>query len=406
MVQSGGIGTAVAAPGEVLGEQSDRPDGGPHRPCGLGHQRLGRPRLGRLLQPHLADREARGAHPGGAAHERQPAGGAPEAQVPHVVDPFGVGSRPGQAGAVRGEAHEPGHRVTPTGGVNIGDASGPATAEQVDGAADVSDHRPPAFGQRRLDGVEDLGDGLVADPGEHGPPAAVAQAWGGGGTKHGQLRAARQPPGAVVSAAQAGGRAGGQPGARADGAGPQARASDGGAEAFVAVDVGASALASMATLAVAVETQLVGGGRPLEARQPAHRAQRRPGPLDARHPCDAKRLQTHSRPGSQTRPAASADAAVVPGFQLASRHSAHRIAEERMGGVGSQNLGDRIPAGGDEQRHVQTARQWVRRHRRDAGRRRADSGQATQCRAHRASPNRSGPKASTAARTASTSGCR
>ena len=58
VTETGRVGPGVGAPCQVLGEQPDGADDRAHRPGGLGSERLGRPRLGRRLQPQLGDGRA------------------------------------------------------------------------------------------------------------------------------------------------------------------------------------------------------------------------------------------------------------------------------------------------------------------------------------------------------------
>ena len=181
MPEHGRIGAAVSAPGQVLRQQPDRADDRPHRPGCHRAERLGRPCLGCLLQPRLADGTGLVrpvvAVGGPAAGKRQPPPRAPQAQVPDILGPLGLQVGAGQADPVRGKGKEPAHRRAGRGGPGgLGGAAGSGAAQVAGHVPESGGHDPPPLGQRRLDAVEDLGDHALVESGEHHPPGAVPQA--------------------------------------------------------------------------------------------------------------------------------------------------------------------------------------------------------------------------------------
>ena len=356
VAQGGRVGSGVGASRQVLGQQPDGADDRAYRPGGLGGERLGRPRLGRRLQPRLGDgpgRPAAGAAMADRAGERQPPGGAPQSQVPDVFGLLGPGVGAGQASPVGGECEEPPDRGARRGRADgVGHAAGPGMAQVPGHVPQGRGHDPPALAQRRLDTVEHLGDHALVEPGQHHPAAAVPQAGRGGSEEHRQLGAAREPPGPVVGSAHAAVPAGRQPLARRHGAGSQARPGCGAREVLVAQHECLNALPPSAALTVTAQAQVVHPHGSFEAGDPADQA---PPVTRTVLPADAGLAEgLDVGPAARTKAiaASGAQTARVPRLQLAAGDPADRVAEQGVLPVRRQGLRRRIPAGDDEQRVV------------------------------------------------------
>ncbi len=277
MAEGCGVDAAVAAPREVLGQQPDGADDGPHRPRRHGAESLGRPRLSRRLQPRLSDGPGRlcawVATACRAPGERQTSGGSPQAQVPDVGLLLGAGIGAGQGDPVGGEGEKPPHRSALRCCCHrVSDVRGTAPAQVSHHAAQVRGQDSSSLGHRRLDAVEHLGDHVVIEARQHDPPAAVSQAGRGAGAESGEVGAAGDAPGPVMSSAQPGLTAGGEALTCCRRAGPKARPGLGRGVSVVAIDVGRHAPAPPAPEPVAAQAQVVGPDRAFEAGDPAHQA--------------------------------------------------------------------------------------------------------------------------------------
>ena len=168
----------------------------------------------------------------------------------------------------------------------------------------------------------------------------------------------------------------------------------------VAVHEGVHALTAPAPQAVAAGAQVVGPDRPLEAGSPADQAQPVTGAVRAARAGLAKGLDAGPAGPGETLPAPAAQAAGVWRLQLAARDPAYPVAEQRMVAIWGQGLGGRVPPGRGQQPVVDRRSQPVR----GTILTLPQGERAGRCHGA-ASPKRSGPRRSTAARWASMPGC-